>query len=410
MNYSNAVTEALSNIVAQQPFFAVYLYNQMNITEDPSIKTADTDGATMRINPEWFGKMPIEERVFVGCHEICHGIMDHQGRGKLYFERGFGPDLKPYHQKTANDAMDYIINAMLKEARIGSMPAGGLWSPDITGDMLFDEVYVELNAKRYDPESDDKSDGGEGGDPDGEGKSSASSEDDSGDNSFDEHLAPSQADEKNEQEQKTAVAQASQAAEAQGKMPASLKRQIGALLDPELSWKDLLRGTITARQGQDTATWSRLNRRRLAVAPHIAYPGRTGWQIGGLVIAIDTSGSINQPMLDAFFAEASGILNEVKAEWIKVIPINTNAHIDAVFDITEAEELNDLDIRGGGGTDMEALAPFLEDEMIHPEHVIFFTDGITSYSKQSPFDCDVTWVLTTDRREPPYGTNIYMDL
>ena len=409
MEHSNSVTEALSNIVAQQPFFAVYLYNQMNIKEDSTIKTANTDGNTMSINPEWFGKMPIEERVFVGCHEICHGIMDHMGRGKLYNDRGFGPDLKPYHQKTANDAMDYIINAMLKEAGIGSMPASGLWSPDITGDMLFDEVYMDLNAKRYDPESEDKSDGGQGESGDGD-DSAPSDGDGSGDREegFDEHVAPASGEEKNEQEQKTAIAQASQAAEAQGKMPASLKRQIGALVDPELTWKELLRGTITARQGQDTSTWSRLNRRRLAVAPHIAYPGRTGWQIGGLGIEIDLSGSINQPMLDAFMGECAGILNEVKAEWIKVFGVNSE--VTGEYDIDSPDDLMECPLVGGGGTDMEVLSKYLDDENIMPEHVIIFTDGITSFSKTNPFDCDVTWVLTTDRREPPYGTVINMKL
>ena len=410
MERSDCITETLSNLIANQPFFAVYMMNNMDVIEDNTIKTANTDGKTMRINTEWFGAMDIEERVFVMCHEVAHGIFDHMGRGALYADRGFGPDLKPWHPDTANDAEDYIINDMLKQAGIGRMPTSGLWSPDIKGDMLMDDVYKDLNAKRYDKDSDDKSDGGEGEEgPDGD--DSAPTDGDGSeprDKGFDEHLAPASGTEKDPQEQKTAIAQAAQAAEAQGKLGASLARMVGALLDPELTWEELLRNAITARAGQDQSTWRRLNRRRLAVAPHIAMPGRTGHQIGGLVLAIDISGSIDQAALTSFLSECAGILNEVKAEWIKIVPINTFVDESQVYDVEEADELEAITIHGGGGTDLENLAGWIDDEMLDPEHVIFFTDGITSYSSESPFDCDVTWVLTKDRRTPKYGTIVQM--
>jgi len=402
--YSAPLTETVSNLIAQQPLFAVYMMNQMELRENSNIKTARTDGQLMEVNPEWFAAMPLPQRVFVMCHEIAHGMFDHMGRGANYAERGFGPDLKPWHHDTANDAEDYIINDMLKQARIGEMPPNGLWSPDISGYDLMDSVYTDLNAKRYDEESPDKSDGGQGesGDGDDSAPSDGDGQDDERENGFDEHVAPSKDQRKNEQEQKTALAQAAQAAEGMGKLPASLKKMIGALLDPEMSWEELLRDAIGSRMGNDSSTWQRPHRRRIAVAPHIYFPGKVGHQVGGLVIGIDISGSTDA-WLQRFMSEAAGILGEIKAEWIKVICINTQVDEDQHWDIEDPEELNDLTIKCGGGTDLENLASYMADEGIDADHMIMFTDGITSYSKQSPFDCKVTWCMTTDRREPPYG-------
>lgn len=406
MKYSETLTETLSNIVAQQPFFATYLYNNMEIAENPDIGTARTNGQRIEVNPEWFGNKPINQRVFIMCHEILHGILDHMGRDALYMQRGFGPDMKPFNPDISNQAQDYVINAMLKEAGIGEMPESGLWDINIKGDSLADEVYVELNGKQDDPESPNK-DETKPGDEQGNGplapSDSGRGSDKPGDG-FDEHVA--QGKPKAEQEQKTAMAQAMQAAEAMGSMPASLKRQIGNIIEPEVSWEDQFRNSVTARQGQDIQTWQRPNRRRISIAPHIYVPGKTGHQIGGLVLAIDVSGSINEAMLNAFFSEATGLLQEVKAEWIKVITCNTQVQDD--FDIDDPEELQELDIQGGGGTDLENLARYLDEEDIEPEQIVWFTDGITSYSSENPFSCDVTWLLTRDRRVPRYGTIIHM--
>lgn len=413
MRLSDKTTECLSNLIAQHPFFATYLYNNMSIKEDVGCYggTACTDGQTITVNPEWFGAMPIKQRVFVMAHEVMHGVLDHPGRSQLYFDRGFGPDLKPYDHKTANDAQDYVINAMLKESDIGEMPPMGLWDTSIaTGKDLTDEVYIDLNGKKQDPNSPNKDQQADGNDQ-GDGKGSAPSQGgkapDKRQQGFDKHIIPEKGQTITPEEHKTAVAQAAQAAEAMGMMPAALKRLVGDLLDPKVSWEDQFRNTVTARQGQDTATWSRPNRRRLAIAPHIYYPGRTGHQIGGIVLGIDVSGSINQPMLTALFSEAAGLLNEVRAEWVKVIPINTEVQDE--FDIEEPDDLMDLDITGGGGTNLENLAAYLEEHDIFPEQIVMFTDGVTSYSNVSPFNCDITWMLTTDRRVPKYGNIIHME-
>ncbi len=213
MQYSNTMTECLSNLVAQQPFFAVYLYNQMEIKESSAIKTARTNGKLIEVNPEWFGKKSIGQRVFIMAHEVMHGMLDHMGRTKLYHDRGFGPDMRPFNASNMNDAEDFIINDMLRKAGIGEFPPSGLWSSEFTADMLADEVYVTINALGNDEPSQDPNDP----------PSESPQGNDEGNNGFDEHVMPEAIDQVTEEETKTAIAQAVQAAEAQGKMPPSLK-------------------------------------------------------------------------------------------------------------------------------------------------------------------------------------------
>ncbi len=122
MKRSPAMTETISHLVAQQPFFAVYAFDQLDIIETDEVPTAATDGLKILVNPDFFAKMQLPERVFVLAHEIMHGIYQHMARSKAYADRGFGPDLKPYDAMRMNKAMDYIINDALINAKVGAMP------------------------------------------------------------------------------------------------------------------------------------------------------------------------------------------------------------------------------------------------------------------------------------------------
>jgi predicted metal-dependent peptidase len=379
-------TTALSRLVAKEPFFASYLYDMMNLREDPSIETAQTDGVTITVNPEWFGKMAPDEQVFVLAHEVMHGIYDHMGRGELYETRGFGPDLKPYDHGQYNRAGDYVINATLKESKVGAMPDSGLISTDYDSTWLVDDVYEELGKKPKPPEDNNGQGNGQPG------------------NGFDKHLPPAKG-KPSDAAVKAAVSGAMAAAKSMGNMPSALARVLGELIEPKIDWAEQLRMALTATAGNDSATWRKPNRRKIAVAPHIYMPSRESFLIGGVAICIDTSGSIRQEELDAFLSETAGILEACPPEFAYVTSIDTDVHnplmVDDVADIESYKPI------GGGGTNLEVLYGHLEDEGIEPETVIMFTDGYTSFKNEPEYN--VIWVMTSDTLAP-YGTNIRLDI
>lgn len=377
--YSDALTETISRLIAQQPFYAAYLYNMMEIKEDASVPTAATDGSTIYVNTEYFGKLSPPEREFVLAHEITHGVYSHMLRGKGYRARGFGPDLKPWSDRKYNKAADYVINDLLTTTSVGKMPEGGLHNPRWTWDMLADDVYCELQD-----------------------------EEDDGQDNFDEHFEPAEGKAPTEDEVKSAVVQAKNAAKAMGKLPGQLERVLGELVEPSVSWREMLRAVLTANAGKDQATWSKPNRRRIATPPHIYYPGSTGFALGEIAIVIDTSGSVGQNELNQFMGELSSILDECRPEKCHVLWTDTQvAHVD---EVTDAGELQYLKAHGGGGTDMEAAFRYMDDNNIFPETCVVLTDGYTSFNTNNEPTYDVIWGITTKDREAPYGRSIHVDI
>jgi len=391
---SQALTEAIAYLVRQQPFFSVYLFDMMSIVETDSIPTdsgmaapnptAATDGKHIWINPDWFGKLPIKERVFVLAHEILHGIYQHMSRGKRYVDLGFGPDMKPWSHKRYKKAADYVINATLQESGVGTAPKGALLDASVTSADLVDDVYCGLGD-----DSDDQQQGQGQGDQGG---------------GHDKHITPSNPDKMpTEAEIQRAVAGAASAAKAMGKMPGVLKRLIGELIEPQVDWRERLQTLMTASSGHDTATWARPNRRRLALGG-MYFPGTTGVQIGGVALVIDTSGSISDKELNAFMSECSGILSECKPEWVKVLWTDTQvAHVD---DVDDVEQLASLEAKGGGGTNLVAAFDYMEAEGIEPEQCVVFTDMYTPFGEDPGYP--VTWASTTESREAPYGETVYV--
>ena len=244
---------------------------------------------------------------------------------------------------------------------------------------------------------------------DGEGDESGAGGGDGGDGEsqgWDEHIIDPAEREMSEAEVNVAVQSAKSAAEAMGKMPGALQRLVGELLDPQVDWEDQLREKITAKSGCDSETWKRPNRRRLCLNPRMFMPSREGFQIGGIAIVIDTSGSISNDMVTRFLSEVAGILEQCKPEWTKVLWTDTRvAHVDEVED---TEDLKELTAHGGGGTDMEAAFKYIDDKGYEPSNVVVLTDGYTCFTDDGEPEFPVIWAITSDV-VPPYGDLVSID-
>lgn len=373
---SYELIEAVSALIAQQPFFAVYLLDMMEIRESDQVPTAGTNGKTIYVNPKFFGKLTTAERVFVLCHEVLHGIMQHPERGMLYHDRGVGPDLKAWSRKRWNIAADYIINDTLVKANIGKPPAMGLYNPNFGKDDLCDEVYEKI------PEDEDQDEG------------------------WDSHLPPDpNSPPPSPAQVQRALKSAEAAAKSQGKMPSSLQRIVDEICEPQVTWQEYLRKTIITMAGKDQCTWARPNRRKLAVAPHVYWPGRAGSVTGPIAVEIDTSGSISDKELGTFMSELHGIFTDATPEKIFLMYVDAAKH----GDIIELDDVNQLlearqKAGGGGGTDMTVVFREIEENQLPVQMAIIFTDGYTPFGEDPGYD--VIWCITNDSIKAPFGQTI----
>lgn len=395
---SPALVETLSHLLAMQPFFAFLLVSKMKVIEATSfatsdgstepVKTAATDGVNIYLNPEWFDTMTLPERVFVLLHEVSHYIHQHMPRIKMYEGMGFGPDMQPFSGEKYNHAADYVINAHLVTHKLGKMPFTGLHNPNISGEDLVDDVYCRIP----DPPS-QKQQGrlGQGGAGKGQG--------------FDQHLPPP-GNAPSESEVSAALVEAANVAKAMGKMPGGFERVISEILHPTKSWQEELRALMTATAGREESSWSRPHRRRLAIAPHIVMPGYTGYAMGGIVVQIDTSGSISPKELQVFMSELSGIIADCNPQWIKVLW--TDSEVAGVDEPSLAADLTQLKPKGGGGTNMHAGIDWIMEEGLEPELLVTFTDGYTPWGDDPGFPC--YWAITSPEITAPYGHTIHVEI
>lgn len=389
---SPELVEAISATLVQQPFFAVLFCDLMEIHESEHVitspdrpnKTAYTDGVRLVVNPKFFKKLTVKERIFVLAHEVCHVIFQHPQRMKMYHDLGYGPDLNPFKPGKFNRSADYIINAYLNELKVGDQPLNTLLNGQITSADLADEVYLKLPD---DPE------------------------DDNGGGGWDQHeLAadPSQLPDKGTIQR--AVAAAAGAQKATGKMPAGLQRLIDQILEPQVNWAQYLRSAIVTFAGNNEATWCRPNRRRIAVAPHVYLPGRAGTRSEKCSLEIDTSGSIGDHELQVFLSEAHGIMSDVQPEKLYVGFVDSALYNDEIIEIEDVNEVLDLKNKagGGGGTDMTVMHQELEKRGISVAYEIILTDGYCDFGEDT--GVPTIWCITTESIVSPWGITVHVKI
>jgi predicted metal-dependent peptidase len=398
------------------PFFCYYFYSEMEEYPTAAIPSAATDGRRVYYNPDYLQTLKGPERVFVLAHEVYHAIQRHPSRMKHYSSVGKLRNFD-WDQELFNVCADYIINADLVASNIGMCNPAWLYDPQVSGKDLVEDLY----EKYFVPPPPNGGQGGNGQQSQhGQGNSTygqargsrvPGKPDNYAANNggrFDELREPytdtvtGREDLPSESEHREAVARAAAAAKAIGKMPASFQRMVDEILEPQVSWREQLRLLITGRIGNKTETWNRPNRRRLVLNPIIIVPGRADYGAGTVVCAIDSSGSIGDKELSAFFAEIGSILANVRPR--RMILIWCDAKIQRIDEASSFDELEAIRVKGGvggGGTDFRPPFEWLAEQDIKPDMLMYMTDLLGSFPVEKP-GYHVIWCATTEH-EVPWG-------
>lgn len=365
------------------------------VTECADVPIAATDGGNLIFNADKTGffQFNLNQRVFIVVHEIFHCILNHPVighrlamRGKVTYQDG--TEL-PYDHKTMNAAEDYVINAMIVESKIGSMPtdaAGkqiGLLDTNIAN---FKDAALDTYKKLYKNKPP--------GQPSG----------------FDVILKPGTsqgksatqaAADRNQAAWDTEIRAAYSAAQAMNKLPDCLKHVFEELMEPKVDWSEHIRSLFSRAIGGGCFDWQKPDRR--LITRGIYAPGRTGFGADTVVVAIDTSGSIGPKTVDAFLAEVSGILEDVNPERIKLIWCDDL--VRRVDDCEDTDDLNQIRYKGApgrGGTDFRPVFDCIDEEGIRPDALVYLTDGLGPFPKEAPM-YPVIWGSIIPSSKYPFG-------
>jgi predicted metal-dependent peptidase len=367
------------------------------VNADEWCSTAATDGRNFYYNSRFIKMLRPKEIEFLFGHEVLHCVYDHFGR------RG---DRDP---QLFNIANDYCVNADLIKHRVGekitSVPC--LHNPKYDG-MSSEEIYDILYEKAekidigklldqmIDEHLDGDDDGGSGdrdGDGDQEGKGRP-------------RLTPEERQQIKD-EIKEAMLAAAATVDGAGNLPAGVKRLIQELTEPQMNWRELLRMQLESTIKSDY-TWMRTSRKGWHM--DAVMPGMKVDPMIDIAVALDASGSISEKMLKDFLGEIQGIMDSFPAYRIHVFTFDTEAYNPAQYDSDNLDDICDYEVKGGGGTDFDAIYNYLKAEEIEPKRLVVFTDGYPFGSWGDENYADTVWILHgTTTIEPPWGQYAYYD-
>jgi predicted metal-dependent peptidase len=389
------------------------------------VPTAATDAKCIMANPDFFFGLGLRERVFVYAHEIVHNIYDdctllHRCRasGKVPMANGKSVE---FDEETMQKAMDYRINALLVDSRIGKMPEGAIKLPGGKGEVhgLYDpkiasandsvlDVYGKLYKKRK--EGDEEGDG-KGGQGSGKGK---------GKQGFDQVQAPGAsqglnphdaAQQRNAQQWATelAIAKTIEEMRNQGQLPGSLQRMFEEILTPQIPWTEHIRGIARRKLGSGGYDWQRADRRM--INRDMYAPGRSGHGVDWVAVWADTSGSISPPEMEMYLAEISGVIEELKPKRLTIYWCDAAVHqVDELSDASDLETVRHAGVQGGGGgTNCIPVFERIANEIGSnpPDALIGFTDAAATFPSAAP-EYPVIWAVTT-QTTPPFGDTVRID-
>jgi predicted metal-dependent peptidase len=415
-----AVEKARWWALTHEPFYGSLAMSLADVF-DPSQETACTDGKVIRWNPEYVESLPIPQQRFVLFHETLHPGHLHLWRLPAT-ERG-------------NRAGDYAINLILaklcqKWPGELEMPPGALLDPQYEG-LAEEEIFGRLRDEPEDPGGGGGGDGGQPGDQQSQPSGGGGQQPDSGGGSqqppplsgggkpdvcgsftapaADEAAADGGAGEREALHDmwETKVIQAAQAAQAlgEGDIPGDMERLLERMRHQSVDWRqemvDFVRNAASTRND-----WSRSSRRHAWQS--VIYPRRRADEVGKVIFARDTSGSISNEICAQFSALVTDCVSEMGCEGLV---IDCDAAIKAEYIITDGEECPDT-AKGGGGTDFRPVfdrANELTEEGEQIAGIVYLTD-LDARPEKFPDSTSVAtlWMATADR-QAPFGRTVRVE-
>lgn len=356
-----ALTTARTSLLLDHFFFgrlALYL----EFVEEPECKTLAVDGKHIFYNPDFILTLSRDLIKSALVHEVMHCVFTHMSR------RG------SRHPRKWNIAGDYAINDIIKQA--GFILDKG-W--------LHDTQYAGMSAEHiYDLLPDD--DGG-GSNPQDDVKDAA--EDDAGKTGM-------------AVDWQIATSQAANAAKSQGKLPKGLERVISDITTPKVPWREVLQRFIT-QVTKDDYTWARPNKKYLQQG--LFMPSLYSESMGEIVVVIDTSGSIDQPTLDAFGSEINAIVAQTRPS--KTVVVYCDAEVNHVDEYAPGDTMAFV-AHGGGGTDFRPPFKLVEDRGTPPVALVYLTDMYGPFPRCAP-EYSVLWCATSDV-VGPFGETLRIEV
>lgn len=371
------IQDIIEEICIKEPLFTSLVLGLKPI-EDKNCPTLGTDGEHLLYNPEFFNTLTREQACAVVLHEVLHCAFHHIWRRE---------DRDPMRW---NMATDYAINTVVDE--VFKLPKGALLDQKYYG-MAAEDIYDELEDQKSKQQSWCEKDGwGEQG-KEGQGKSQGKNSGSLLDKITGKKKVKGTLSEQEKAERWSEIMEDS-LLKNYGQTEGSLRRLIeNTHYIPVLDWSSLVASLMS--EDENDYTFSTPDRRFMG--QDIIMPGQYSLdRLKDVVFAYDTSGSISEEDLKAFYHETLNLFDNFSSlqGWVAVC----DWILHSFKEVDNKRSYDDFDFEGGGGTSFQPVFNEIDKRNMKPKALFYFTDTYGDFPDEEP-PYPVFWLVRSQAGE-----------
>ncbi|WP_426506208.1 DUF2201 family putative metallopeptidase [Dactylosporangium sp. McL0621] len=348
-----------------RPYLASALY-ALSVVPAWHLSTMGVDRHwRLYVNPGFVTAHPVEELAGVWVHEVAHLLRDHHGRAERLRHADRDDHLRVNLAQDCEINDDLIADGLpLPHSRVEpgtfGLPPGRLFEEYLAGIPHTHVIHVQCGSGAHGMEI--AGELGAGGAP-------AVTEVEAG------AIRRSTADGIRAH------------VRGRGTVPQGWRRWADEIAEPTVDWRRLLTGALRQAvvwaSGAVDYTYARPGRRSAAL-PGVVLPSLRQ-PLPRVAIVIDTSGSMGDGQLASCLAEVTGVLRAVGIRGNRVTVLACDADVTAVTRVTKTEQVQ---LSGGGGTDMRVGIERARRQPEPPNIIVVLTDGLTPWPDE-PGGCRI---------------------
>jgi len=381
MKLSQKISQAKAKLLVDKPYFGT-LASKLELIVNDDIEAFVSNGIKLEYREAYLDGLEIEELEFIFANGAMHASLAHDKRrnnrsGWLW-----------------QMATDMAINDMLVENGM-RLPYGAQYRKRFAG-MYAEEIYAELKADilRDDEDLEYEADSAD----DVEKKDEKDSKN--------ECQMPEQTPEELQEEilQEQLLAEEAIALLERefkkGEAPLSIERFFELEYEGKIDWRDELKMALD-RYFRDDYTLLPPSKKLLYSGIYL--PSSVS-QTFRLVIVVDSSGSVDEVLLNTFLSEVNFLMSLVSHYQIELIVCDDKVHSHKTF---YSGESLDVRLKGGGGTDFRVAFKFVEENFDDVKLLLYFTDLEGFFPTERP-NYEVKWI-TSQNKDIPFGELILLE-
>lgn len=382
---SEKLSKAKAKLLLDAPYFGT-LASRLELDVNEDIPGFLSNGLKLEYNPDYIENLDTGELSFVLANGAMHAALAHTQRRNSRYSWLW------------QLATDHAINAMLVQNGF-NLPPKVNYEPRFEG-MYAEAIYAQLKDEIRNEEFDS---------------------DESNDTGFNENNQKRQEQLKNAEgnrdpDQKRTQMEVEnridetlfehfekavrEQMDRRGETPLGLERFFAPQKRPQIDWRTELQHTLNRHLQSD---YRIMPPSKKLLYDNIYLPSSTSNTLD-LVIAIDSSGSVDEVLLSTFIAEVESLLETFDDYRIELLVCD--AKVQSHHQYYPGEPLS-YNLKGGGGTDFRPVFEWIDTHAPMAPLLLYFTDLDGRFPDTEPF-IETVWITPEKEKAVPFGRTIIL--